>query len=115
MVVLARDSVESLRESDETRVEASLAGTELARVFPSKTIVGFAAVVALADCGNAIRPARARRPARTNAVVFLDSDMILDVRTVAMGFPSMINFLLLTLTLGLRQSRAGYQQAVKNR
>jgi hypothetical protein len=92
LTVLAKDSVETLSESVETRVAASLTGTEVARVLPSKTIVGFAAVVALAEEGIAVNPARASRPIRTAEVVFLDSDMILELRTVAIGFPSMIRF-----------------------
>jgi hypothetical protein len=45
-VVLERDSVDRARESVETLVEAWVAGTDVARKFPSKTIVGFDAVVA---------------------------------------------------------------------
>jgi hypothetical protein len=90
VTVRARDSVESLRES---RVAVSVAGTEVARVFPSNPIVGLAAVVALAEDGIAIKPAMASKPVRTTAVDFLDSDMILELRTVAMGFPSMIRYL----------------------
>jgi hypothetical protein len=85
--VRARDAVESLREPSETRVAVSVAGTEVASVFPSKTIVGLAAVVALAEVGIAVRPARASRPVRTTAVVLFVSDIILELRTVAMGFP----------------------------
>jgi hypothetical protein len=69
--LLASDSVESEREPVDTRVEASLAGTDVAKVFPSKTIVGLAAVVALADVGIAVSPAKASMPARTTEVVFL--------------------------------------------
>ena len=91
LVVLAvrdRDAVETLKESADTRVEASLTGTDVASVFPSKTIVGLAAVVAVADVGMATTPAIASSPARKTAVVFLESDMILEFRTVAIGFPS---------------------------
>jgi hypothetical protein len=93
VVLLASDSVESLSEPSETRVAVSVAGVELPKVLLSKTIVGLAAVVALAEDGIAIRPARASKPVRTTAVDFLDSDMILELRTVAMGFPSMIRYL----------------------
>jgi hypothetical protein len=50
-------------------------------------MVGFAAVEALAEVGIAVRPARESRPVRTTAVVLFVSDMILELRTVAMGFP----------------------------
>jgi hypothetical protein len=93
VVLLSRDSVESLREPSETRAAVSVAGVELPKVLLSKTIVGLAAVVALAEEGIAIRPAMASKPVRTTAVDFLDSDMILELRTVAMGFPSMIRYL----------------------
>ena len=92
-MLLASDSVESLNESAETRVAVSVAGVVSPKVLVSKTIVGFAAVVALAEVGIAVRPARASRPVRTTAVVLLDSDIILELRTVAIGFPSMIRFL----------------------
>jgi hypothetical protein len=46
VVVLDSDSVESRRESAETLVAVSVAGTEVVKVLPSKTIVGLAAVVA---------------------------------------------------------------------
>ena len=45
-VVLARAAVEIDRESAEALVEDSEAGTEVAKVLPSKMIVGLAAVVA---------------------------------------------------------------------
>ena len=45
-VVLARDAVEIDRESDEALVEASVAVTEVAKVLPSKMIVGVAASAA---------------------------------------------------------------------
>jgi hypothetical protein len=96
--------VESLREPSETRVAVSVAGVVSPKVLLSKTIVGLAAVVALAEVGIAIRPARASRPVRTTAVVLFDSDIILELRTVAMGFPLSDSFiLLLNLTLGLGQ------------
>ncbi len=99
--VRARDSVETLSESADTRVDASEAGTEVAKVLPSKTIVGLAAVVALADEGIAVSPAKARRPVRTIAVLLFDSDMTLELRTVDMDFPSVVRFAFLKLTLGL--------------
>jgi hypothetical protein len=49
--------------------------------------MGLAAVLALAEVGMAIRPAMASRPVRTTAVVFLDSDMIFELRKVDIGFP----------------------------
>jgi hypothetical protein len=87
VTVRERDEVESLKESAETRVAVSVAGTELASVFPSKTMVGLAAVDALAEVGITVTPARASRPVRTTAVVFLNSDINLELRTVAIGFP----------------------------
>jgi hypothetical protein len=95
VVLLSRDAVDSLREPSETRVAVSVTGVELAKVLPSKTIVGFAAVVAVADVGIAISPAIVRRPVRTIAVVLFDSDMVLELRTVDMAFPSMALFVLL--------------------
>ena len=79
---------------------------------PSKTMVGL--VEAVADEGIAVSPARARRPVRTMAVVLFVSDMALELRTVDMTFPSMVCFMLLNSTLGLRQERRWYQQAVNN-
>ena len=87
VTLLARDSVETLKESADTRVDDSDVGTDVAKVLPSKIIVGFAAVLALAEVGMAIRPAMASRPVRTTAVVFLDSDIILELRKVDIGFP----------------------------
>jgi hypothetical protein len=106
--------VETLSESAETRVDASDAGTEVAKVLPSKIMLGLAAVEALADEGIAVSPAMARRPVRTIAVVLFDSDMILELRSVDMAFPSMVRLVLLKLTLGLRQQGHWYQQAVNN-
>jgi hypothetical protein len=91
--VLSKDAVETRRESAETRVEDSDAGTDMAKVLPLKTIVGLVDVVALAEDGIAIRPAMASTPVRITAVVFMDSDIILELRTVAMGFPLMIRCL----------------------
>jgi hypothetical protein len=106
--------VVTLSESAETRVDASDAGTEVAKVLPSKIMLGLAAVEALADEGIAVSPAMARRPVRTIAVVLFDSDMILELRSVDMAFPSMVRLVLLKLTLGLRQQGHWYQQAVNN-
>ena len=114
VVLLARDSVDNLNEPSETRVAASETGVELPKVLISKTIVGLAAVVALADVGIAISPAMARTPVRTIAVVLFVSDVIFEFRTLDMAFPSMVRFVLLNLTLGLRQEEHWYQQAVNN-
>jgi hypothetical protein len=114
VVLLSRDAVESLREPSETRVAVSVTGVELAKVLPSKTIVGLAAVVALADEGIAVSPAMARRPARTIAVVLFNSGIVLELRTVDMAFPSMVHYLFLKLTLGLRQEGHWYQHSVNN-
>jgi hypothetical protein len=91
--LLASDSVERESESADTLVEVSVVGTDVARVLPSKTMVGRSAVEALTEVGTAVRPARANRPVRTRAVVFLDSDINLELRTVAIRFPSMLRFL----------------------
>jgi hypothetical protein len=91
------DSVETLSESAETRVDASDAGTEVAKVLPSKMMLGLAAVVALADIGIAISPEIVSRPVRTIAVVLLDSDMVLELSTLGMAFPSMALFVLLKI------------------
>ncbi len=101
VVLLSRDAVDSLREPSETRPAVSVAGVELPKVLLSKTIVGFAAVVAVADVGIAINPARVSRPVRTMAVVLFVSGVILELRTVDMAFPSMARFVLLSLTLSL--------------
>jgi hypothetical protein len=45
VAILARDAVEIDKESAETLVADSEAGTEVAKVLPSKIIVGLAAVV----------------------------------------------------------------------
>jgi hypothetical protein len=89
--------VVTLSESAETRVDASDAGTEVAKVLPSKIMLGLAAVEALADVGIAISPAIVRRPVRTIAVVPFDSDMVLELRTVNMAFPSMALFVLIKI------------------
>ena len=67
--VLASDSVDTRKESEEMRVELSVAGTEVAKVLPSKTMVGLAAVDALAEEGIATRLAIANRPVRTIEIV----------------------------------------------
>ena len=89
--------MESLSEPSDTRVDASDAGTEVAKVLPSKIMLGLAAVEALADVGIAIIPAIVSRPVRTIAVVLFDSDMLLEPRTVDMAFPSMAFFVLLKI------------------
>jgi hypothetical protein len=76
--VLDRDSVDTRRESEEIRVELSVAGTDVARVLPSKTIVGLAAVDALADEGVATILKIAKRPARTTEIGRCDSDIFLE-------------------------------------
>jgi hypothetical protein len=101
VVVLESDSVETRKESDEIRVEVSLAGTEVAKVLPSKTIVGLAAVVALADEEIAVRPAKARMPLRKIAVVLFEAEDAVELRTVAIVFPSIKRFIMLKLTLDL--------------
>ena len=73
--VLASDSVETRRESEEIRVELSVGGTEVAKVLPSKTIVGLGAVDAYAEEGLATRPESANRPVRTIAIALFDPDM----------------------------------------
>jgi hypothetical protein len=93
VIVLSSDSVESLREPSETRVAVSLAGVVSPRELLSKTIVGLAAVEALAEVGMAVRLARANRLVRKTAVLFLNSVIILKLRTLAMGFPSIIRYL----------------------
>jgi hypothetical protein len=78
-------------------VEDSEAGTDVAKVLPSKMMLGLAAVLALADVGIAISPAIVSRPVRTIAVVLFDSDMVLELRTVDIAFPSMAFFVLLKI------------------
>lgn len=80
VAVLSRDEVDTRRESEVNRVEDSDAGTVEARVFPSKTIVGLVAGVALAEVGIAVIPARQSRAASTVAVVFLCSDLIIELK-----------------------------------
>jgi hypothetical protein len=53
VAVLARDSVDNDKESAETRVAVSVAGIVVEIEFPSKTIVGFDAVVANAGTPKA--------------------------------------------------------------
>jgi hypothetical protein len=101
VVVLDRDSVETRKESDEIRVEVSVAGTEVAKVLPSKTIVGLAAVVALADEEIDVRPASARMPLSKIAVVLFDAEIAAELRTADMAFPSTKQFMMLKLTLDL--------------
>jgi hypothetical protein len=74
--VLASDSVKTRRESEEIRVELSVAGTEVARVFPSKTIVGLAAVAAVAGAPKPNTPEIAREMITAIAAGFLVSDCV---------------------------------------
>jgi hypothetical protein len=101
VVVLESDSVETRKESDEIRVEVSVAGTEVAKVLPSKTIVGLAAVVALADEEIAVRPARVRRVVSKIAIVLFDTEDPAELRTADMSFPSIMRFMMPKLTLDL--------------
>jgi hypothetical protein len=103
VVLLARDSVDSRNEPSETRVAVSEAGVELPKVLISKTIVGLDAVVALAEEGIEVRQAMASRPVRTIEVVLFVSDVIFELRTVDTGFPLLVLFILLKITLGLGQ------------
>ena len=96
--------METLSESDETRVEASDAVTAVAKVFPSKTMVGLAAVVALAEEGIAIRLATAKSPVRTIEIVLCDWDITLEFITNDIRFPSLVHLVFLNLTLGLGHS-----------
>jgi hypothetical protein len=89
--VLDSDSVETRKESDDTRVELSVAGTEVAKVLPSKTIVGFAAVDALADEGIATRLKIAKSPARTTEIGRFDSEIVLELIAANIQFPSIKN------------------------
>jgi hypothetical protein len=75
--VLDSDSVETRKESEEIRVELSVAGTEVAKVLPSKTIVGLAAVEAVAEDGIAIRLATVKIPARTIEIGLCNPDIAL--------------------------------------
>jgi hypothetical protein len=101
VVVLDRDSVETRKESDETRVEVSVAGTEVAKVLPSKTIVGLAAVVALADEEIDVKPASARMLQSKIAVVLFGAELTAELRTADIVFPSIKQFIMLKLTLDL--------------
>ena len=96
--------METLSESEDTRVDASDAGTEVAKVFPSKTIVGLVAVVALAEEGIAIRLATAKSPVRTIEIVLCDWDITLEFITNDIRFPSLVHLVFLNLTLGLGHS-----------
>ena len=100
-MVLESDSVETRKESDEIRVEVSVAGTEVAKVLPSKTIVGLAAVVALADEEIDVRPASARMPQSKIAVVLFDAEIAAELRTADIVFPSIKQFMMLMVTLDL--------------
>jgi hypothetical protein len=100
-VVLESDSVETRKESDEMRVEVSVAGTEVAKVLPSKTIVGLAAVVALADEEIDVKPASARMLQSKIAVVLFGAELTAELRTADIVFPSIKQFIVLKLTLDL--------------
>ena len=100
-MVLERESVDTRKESDETRVELSVAGTEVAKVLPSKTIVGLVAVVALAEEEIDVRPARARRVLSKIAVVLFDAEIAAELRTADIVFPSIKQFMMLMVTLDL--------------
>jgi hypothetical protein len=89
--VLASDSVDNRKESDDIRVELSVAGTEVAKVFPSKTIVGLAAVDALADEGITTRLTIAKSPARTTEIGRCDSEMVLEFSAANIQFLSVKN------------------------
>ena len=79
--------MDTRKESDEIRVELSVAGTEVAKVLPSKTIVGFAAVVALADEGIAVRPTMVSKPVIKTATTFLKPNAAGTESTDDIGFP----------------------------
>ena len=96
--------METLSESEDTRVDASDAGTEVAKVFPSKTIVGLVAVVALAEEGIAIRLATAKSPVRTIEIVLCDWDITLEFITNDIRFPSLVHLVFIKLILGLGHS-----------
>ena len=74
--VLSSDPVETRRESEEIRVELSVAGTEIARVFPSKIMVGLSAVVARAGAPKPNTPEMAREMMTAIAEGFLVSDCV---------------------------------------
>ena len=80
--------MDTRKESDEIRVELSVAGTEVVKVLPSKTIVGFAAVVALADEGIAVRPAIVSNPVINRATDFFVLSTVGEVSTDDIEFPS---------------------------
>jgi hypothetical protein len=85
--VLESDSVDTLSESEEIRVELSVSGTAVARVFPSKTIVGLDAVVASAADGIATKLKAIRRDTVTIEISLCESDKTLEFTIVAIGFP----------------------------
>ena len=84
---LESESVDTRKESDEIRVELSVAGTEVAKVLPSKTIVGFAAVVALAEEGIAMGPTMVSKPVINTATTFLKPNVAGTEITDDIGFP----------------------------
>ena len=87
VAVLESEAVDKVKAPAGSRVAVSVTGTDEKRVFPSKLMVGVFSGVALAEVGIAVRPASASRPVSNTAVVLFDSDIILELRTVAMGFP----------------------------
>ena len=68
VAVLARDSVDNDKESAETRVAVSVAGIVAEIEFPSKSIVGFDAVVAKAGTPRPNRPPIVRETERATAI-----------------------------------------------
>jgi hypothetical protein len=65
---LARDSVDNDKESAETRVAVSVTGIVAAIEFPSKTMVGFDAVVANAGTPRPNRPPIVRETETATAI-----------------------------------------------
>jgi hypothetical protein len=90
VAVLAKDSVETRKESEETRVELSVAGTDVAKVLPSKTIVGFAAVVALAEEGSSVRAEIVSKLVINRPIAFFALDAVAAFITDDMVFPSKV-------------------------
>ena len=87
--------METLSESDETRVDVSDAVAAVAKALPSKTMVGLAAVAALADEGIAIRLAITKSPVRTIEIALRDADIALEFKTVDIRLPSLVHLFLL--------------------
>ena len=72
VVVLDNEPVDTWNESEGVRLACSVAGTDVAKVFPSKTMVGEVAEVALADKGMVVSPVMASNPVAKRATTFLD-------------------------------------------